>query len=65
MDDSDGVIVDHEKGYPEEGDVMGHPAMIMGEIVPDDVSCDSEDKREKDGERSADGMGNEGLEISR
>jgi hypothetical protein len=36
--------------------------MVVGEIVPHDVSCDSENEGEKDGEWSANGMGNERLE---
>jgi hypothetical protein len=62
MDDPDGVVADHEKGYPQESDVMGHPAMIVGEIVPDDVSRDPENEGQENGEWSADGMGSEGME---
>jgi hypothetical protein len=62
MDDPDSVVADHEKRCSEESNVMRHPAMVVGEIVPNDVSCDSDDEGEKDAERSADGMGNKRLE---
>src|SRR6267142_4021390 len=41
MDDSDCVRSEHKERDSKEGDVMSHPAMVMGKIVPNDVSCDS------------------------
>ena len=62
MDDSNRMRSDGKERGSQEGDVMGHPALIMGEVVPNDVCGDSEDERRENSEWSANGMGNEGLE---
>jgi len=42
--------------------MVSHPAMVVGEVVPEDVSCDSDRKGQENGNRGADRMRNEWLE---
>lgn len=62
MDDSNGVRSELKDRCAQEVNMMSHPAMVVSEIIPDDVSCDSDGERHENAQRSTDGMGNQGLE---
>lgn len=42
MHDSNRVISEKKDWLSQEGEVVGHPTMVVSEIVPDDVRGDSE-----------------------
>jgi len=62
MDDSDCVCSEQEHWGTQEVKMVSHPAMVVGEVVPDDVRCDSNCEGQENGKRSADWMGTERFE---
>ena len=62
MDDSNGVCSEQEHWGTQKVKMVSHPTVVVGEVVPDDVSGDSYGEGLENGEWSADGMGNKWLE---
>jgi hypothetical protein len=62
MDDSDGVCSEQEHWGTQKVKMVSHPTVVVGEVVPDDVSGDSNGEGQENREGGADGMGNKWLE---
>ena len=61
MHDSNQMGPDWKEWRSQEADLVSHPAVIVREVVPNNVRCDTHRERQEYAERCASGMGKKRL----